>query len=408
MPIFNQDEDIPKVPTLEEKVIERETATVYQPQTKTDDIPPLYITEIQGNPWTTKGFYSQYLGADDYPRRLDVGLSETLQQYMVTRNFVLKATSELSFDLDEDVITTLSGTANVYPGIIVNQWDMFVAQIKDGRLGLFTIVDLPRPLSYLSYTAYEINYQLVEYVTESSESYLNLEEKVVKEQFFDPSNPLCPTANIQTLVDQDTIIKRIIKYVDMYYNYFYDRRNSTFVYRNENNHKTYDNSVVKFMNNMVPYKARNKTRHPRAEMYDIPSNDYVNKAKTVYDILLDNEINLLPIVDREYSESDTDDFYSVFVMHSILMTDIVRAVHPTSMSTLEGAKEPDGFYVFSEGFYDESPSTDFERLVLSAIEGSAVSFSAVDEEVDLHIQNKSMAELYKFIPIYIWLYVRLL
>ncbi|CAH0448073.1 virion structural protein [Vibrio phage vB_VpaM_sm033] len=404
MPLYNDDE-VPEVPQQEEEVIVRDTATVYEGQTKTDDIPPLHITEIQGNPWTVETFYSQYLGADDYPRRFDPSLSRTLQQYLATRNLVLKTTSELSFELDEDVITTLSGTANVYPGIIVNQWDMFVARVKDGRRGLFTVNELPRPLTYLSYTAYEINYQLVEWIKD--DTFEKLEAKVVKTLYFNPDNPLCPTDNLVEITSRETIIQRIIKYVDLYYSYFFDRRNRTFTFDDEGT-KTYDNAVVEFMNNMVPNQARHKTRHPRADKFDVPSIDYHRKSKTIYDILLDNELNLLPIVDKEYCISSSAAFYSVFVMHSILMTDIAGVWHPSGMRNLESGAPVKGTYIFSDGFYKEKPEGTFETLIYKALNGEAIDFQEVDEEVELHFSESSMSDLYRFMPIYIWLYVRLL
>ncbi|QNI21097.1 virion structural protein [Vibrio phage vB_pir03] len=403
MALFGEEESVPETPVIKETVVEHNTATVYEDRYPGKES-GVFITEIEGSPWTTEAWIGQILGEDDYPNRHDLALDPSLQQYARIHNLELRTTTSLSGETDDNVITTISGEATVLPGIVPNQWDMFIATMKDGRKGIFAVVELPRPLTYFAYTAYSIQYELMAYWNQELQD--DIDSKVVKELYFNPDNPYCPTENVQAVVERVDLIKYILKYLNIYYSLFYDRRNETFLYVDDSRAKIYDDAVSKFMNHIVPHQARDKARHPFAQLFSVPSNDYQFKSKTIYDILQDNELNLLPIVDTQYQKSSTAEFYSPFVMHSILMTDIRSVYHPSEMSSLLGKSEPEGTYVFSKDFYDCKPTLEFERLVFSALNREKQIVSELVQKIDTNYEIATMQEKFHNIPIYLWLLIR--
>lgn len=403
MAIFKEDE-IPSKPEVERPEPVTETATVYEDQMVEEANRPLNITELEGTPWPST-WYSQILGKDDYPTRLDFALDPSLQQYCRINNFILKYTDPLALETDDNVISTLSGEANVFPSIVPNQWDMFTARTKEGRIGLFTVTELPRRLTYLSYAAYNVQYDLVGFLDPMSRK--DLERKTVKELYFNPDNPLCPTENLVDIIDRKEVIRRFIKYLDIYYAWFFDRRESTFIL-NKDGVRYYDDALTEFFNSLIPHKARDKTRHPVAQRYSVPSNGYQNKSRTIYDVLHDNEDTMFDYVDQEYIAPDAYDFFSEFVMHSILMTTIHRTYFPSQMQSLAGDHDVVGTYVFSKEFYDREPKEELEQLVYQLLLKEEKAFKQADELIELSFKTNNQEKLFHLIPVYLWIYLRYL
>lgn len=403
MPIFD-DSDVPETPEVKQPEPVTNTATVYEDQTVEESNRPVSITELEGTPWPNT-WYSQILGADDYPTRLDFALDPSLQQYCRINNFVLKYTDPLTLDTDDNVISTLRGEANVYPAFVPNQWDMFTARTKNGRIGVFTVTEMPRPLTYMAYPAHSVQYELTGYLDDITKR--DLDRKTVKELYFNEENPLCPTENITDIVDRAEVIRRFIKYLDIYYAWFFDRRESTFI-NTIDGIRWYDDALTEFFNALIPHKARHKTRHPMAERYSVPSSGYQQKSRTIYDVLHDNEDTMFDYVDSEYIAPDVYDFFSEFVMHSILMTTIQRTVFPSEMKSLAGEHEVKGSYVFSADFYQRDPKTAFESMIYQLLLRETKSFSDVDELIELDFKTRPKEELFHMIPVYLWVYKRYL
>jgi hypothetical protein len=404
MPLFGEEEEneipaTPQAPVEPER--ELDTIATYQGQTPEDQLQT--ITEIEGDPWVLEAWYGQFLGEDDYPTRLDFRLDPTLQGYYRIRNYVIKTITPLSLDTDEDVISTLSGSANVYPGNTPNQWDMFVGRTKEGRRGLFTVVELPRRLSYLSYTAYEINYELVAWMDDKHQR--ELDRKTVKELYFDANNPTCPGKSVATVDEKQSVIEEILRLATIYYDLFFDRKMQTFIQETDLK-RYYDDQCTAFLNGILPEQLRPKL--PRATRYDTPNVNRHTKTKTIFDILRDGQKTFWNIIDPEFAYADTAHFYSDFVMTSIIMSDISAVYHPSTEGTLKSdTLTPDGYYVFSKNFYDESEDcSKFERMVLDQLAGQTPDFDTLKKNIDVELENKDAELWFHLIPVALWLYVR--
>ena len=85
-------------------------------------------------------------------------------------NFEIKLKDQLSFTYDIDqTISSIVGTALVYPGFNPNMGDLFTYRIDevvaDGKVGLFKITNAPNRLSVKMSTFHEINFELIQFAT---------------------------------------------------------------------------------------------------------------------------------------------------------------------------------------------------------------------------------------------------
>lgn len=138
---------------------------------------------IEGQQWFVD-YYKQILNDDDEGNPLSTDTPFALQQYRKIKNTELKLTSPLSGSFDSAPNEwTMTGTANMYPSIVPNKGDVFVADIGDGRSGIF-VVEVVNEKSIYKDTAYEIDFSLMFEYREDGHGE-NLERKVVETLYFE-------------------------------------------------------------------------------------------------------------------------------------------------------------------------------------------------------------------------------
>lgn len=114
-------------------------------------------TQLDGSPWTVD-FYHQVLGKNQSPSAPQPEQPDVYQQYRVIKRFELMVTSPLSNrQIPETGSFEVTGEANIYPGLVPMQYDVFVAGAPDGQLALFVITDVER-LTIFKRSAYTIRY----------------------------------------------------------------------------------------------------------------------------------------------------------------------------------------------------------------------------------------------------------
>lgn len=139
------------------------------------------LTYVEGASWQAN-YYSQILGVDDEVSDLQITQSAPYQQYRLIKNLELKVTSELTESQDAQTRTwDVSGEATIYAGVIPNIGDVFIADIGDGKEGLFTVISSEKK-SRLNDTVYVINYKLRTEM--DSKHRKDLDSKIVVEQVF--------------------------------------------------------------------------------------------------------------------------------------------------------------------------------------------------------------------------------
>lgn len=180
MPIVQEDpaqRPVPKpdIPQIAKDVVKLNVVdTNYVPQQS-------LLTSIEGSPWKVD-FYSQVIADDNGLHGQGVTRDAVYQQYKLTRGLIIRVTSPLTASQDTEQKTMLvEGSATMYPGIVPNEGDMFVADIGDGRAGIFQIKHSERKTIFKD-TCYAIEYVLIDYATE--ERLGDLVSKVVDTMYF--------------------------------------------------------------------------------------------------------------------------------------------------------------------------------------------------------------------------------
>jgi len=130
------------------------------------------LTHVEGSSWSVN-YYSQVLDKDSALAGQNVNRHAIYQQYRLIRGFELKVTSPLTTSQDTGGRSMImTGVANVYPFVIPNEGDMFLADIGDGREGVFKVTITDRK-SIFKETVHTVEYQLIDYSTEDKRADLN-------------------------------------------------------------------------------------------------------------------------------------------------------------------------------------------------------------------------------------------
>jgi len=183
MPILN--------PTAPAPAPEKNLGHAVSPQVKSNVVDSRYqplkslLAFVEGASWAVN-YYSQILGKDDEVSDLQLSQEAPYQQYRLIKHLELKVTDELSQSQDSQTRTwEVSGGATVYAGVIPNVGDVFIADIGDGKEGIFTILTSEKK-SRLNDAVYTITYRMRSEMDGVHRR--DLDEKVVVTQVFVKSN----------------------------------------------------------------------------------------------------------------------------------------------------------------------------------------------------------------------------
>lgn len=380
------------LPTVEEvaPVIpvsdEIDTAAVYA-----DEL-PVTIT-LDGTPWIVPKYYSQYLAKDDFPKVLDIGLDPSLQQYVLIEDMVLMVTDDLSPDRNAETgLTRLEGSANMYPAVVPNVGDMFVARLRDGRTAIFVIKTAP-PINHLDTTAYRVTYELFDY---HKDVYINdLSRKVIATKVMDKDNPgQCkPLDSYQAALSKRQLGGILHQLVSWYYDEFYHKLCRTLLVPNDN--LVYDPAVVKFFTRVVTRDLRGA--HPDITEYQCNGKVYSKAAETILDVLADGNYESLFRVARVAYEANSHEFNSARIFSTVAMSPIQYVMWPSRTPTLQSKGSAEGVsYIMTESFYeaDAVKMTALELLVTDVMAGNGVSLVDLKTEIDFHPKRTPLERFY--------------
>lgn len=187
------------------------------------------LTHVEGSSWTVN-YYSQVLDKDNALSGQDLNRPAALQQYKLIEQLELKVTSPLQYSQNESSKEqTITGSATIYPcGLIPNEKDHFLADIGDGREGLFEITRSQRGSMYND-SVYMVDYELLAESTQDNRL-LDLNTKTVErlkyraDFLLHGQNPLI-TLSESAQVDQLTAYFAELR--DYYFSRFFSREYST-------------------------------------------------------------------------------------------------------------------------------------------------------------------------------------
>lgn len=410
------------------------------------------MTFLEGQSWIVD-YYSQVLGADDATNSLQDNIHEVYQQYRLIRGFELKVTTPLTYGQDaETKESSATGAANVYGIFVPNEGDVFIADVGDGREGVFQITSTVKKTMYRE-SAYEIEYRLTKY--NSKHTAQDLKDKVVETRYFsrdylrDGYNPLLRSEDLD---NRDKLEKHYARLLAMYFHDFYSYEVGTLLVPNQKGY-VYDPFVVQFLLNILSTDENPLLRQVRQLNVSQDQNMY---EFTLWNCLETMDYQMLPMTAQEMVIVPKRVFFSRPAMNSIYYSKVDAVIYPQQHGTTldagmrpytpvvgqplevgrarfeefrrllrqpdltpegvggpyreaEGRNAPqihpvtaDNFYVFTEAFYNFNGEYGglslLENLTLDALRGQALDLKVL-EQVCFGSKYWDNVERFYYIPV---------
>lgn len=293
------------------------------------------ITNISGSSWTVT-YYSQILTRDSQLSGQQPSLTPVAQQYKKINNLELKVSRSLDYSQDDiNKQSNLIGEAVLYPVIIPNDGDMFIAEIGESRFGIFKITRTVK-LSIYNKACYQISYILVNvnYNADNTTSidynaeYLDLEQKTTSETFFKKDNiivgkdPIIIESEFKTIFDLEKNYKLLIDY---YFDTFFSRKLNTLILPKQSNRYVYDLFLMRFINdNFLSEEHYNLFKMTR---YNATLNEELNSV-SILDAISKRDINLYRRCFKQYGLYSSRNLSNVVTKDNVKYSDINCVIHP--------------------------------------------------------------------------------
>ena len=419
MPIINDTDDEIEVKDIDPVALNPEYESVAV-DTARHDINSM-LTHIEGSSWTVD-YYSQMLGKDSEAQPLQLDLDPAYQQYTAVFNMELKVTSPLEFDMADDTGSmSATGSATVYPYLIPNLGDTFIAGTGDGRDGVFTVTNVER-LTILKETAHRIDYSIVTYLNDQYRD--NLKIKTIKETYFKREfllvgqNPFLIGSDVQKI---DTLQEHKRKLLGRYIKTFLSTDYSVLIEPHDTKKGIYDHFLAKAFDSVFSVEDHKLTRELKVMNCDgEPSmSDY-----TVWNCLLDMDTSLMPLVVKRMDVIKTRRFGSRPVISGSQLgfrtTPVYRGIaysgidymyipsdNQDDLEPMPDVGEPPlihpphsgGGYIFSRSFYNDEPGKSrLEIETLRAMNGESLSHETLNELANESINWDQQSQFF-YIPV---------
>lgn len=344
------------------------------------------LTMVEGSSWTVN-YYSQVLTSGSAANNQSFDQDPVHQQYRFLVGMELKVTAPLTQAENQETREfEVNGSATTYPGWIPNVGDMFIADVGDGRSGVFGVTNTERK-SMFKDAVFNIDYTMVSYLTVEREA--DLSSKVVKTEYFNKeflvagANPFLDTQQHKWEKELANEYRRLVL---VYHKSFYSRENKTLTSPCDCVYYDY------FLSNMF---SKVVSRHDLAGLPEPTlkalGGDVNKDVLTLWDLLIRRDKSLMFILATRFRKVKSTQFSMQPFFSSIAMSDIEFTMWPMSelthsekvcnktrqslldemgdindspliiYSTPDTADiydpDHDAFYVFSKAFYEEDPTT---------------------------------------------------
>ena len=284
------------------------------------------LTYIAGSSWIVQ-YYSQIVDSSNDLKGQDPGLSPIHQQYTCIKEFELKVTSALTTthgnDSKDSIIT---GSANIYPFIIPNIGDMFIASTGDGREAIFRLTNTEHK-SMFKQGVYSIDYEFIYFADVRQDMVSDLQNKVVKTVHYVKNflqlgkNPILVEDDYKAVL---TLQEKYKKLVFNYFNWFFSREFSTLLVPGQDV-PTYDPYMTDFVLKTLDTTEADQIRFIRRLNV---SEDDVIKQPTILTSILNRDIDTLSISNRFMSLIGVDSLTRDPTFNGIRWTGIKYIVYP--------------------------------------------------------------------------------
>lgn len=241
---------------------------------------------ISGSSWRVT-YYKQIKTHEEASEAFNINRPAPYQQYKKIENFEIRVTSPLSNSPDNEKSTlSIQGVGLIYPSIIPDHGDTFVADIGDGRMGVFNVFEVTQK-SHLKDTVYEIEYHIVAWL--DHELLKELDEKVVSNAYYERSYSDYG-ANPVLNEEEHGLFNKITKWQSMivrhYFDSFFSAEYRTFLVPLPGM-VVYDPFIVEFIRRIWSSQDIPELRHLKVYNRDNNTNHFM---RTIWDSIIDNDV----------------------------------------------------------------------------------------------------------------------
>lgn len=282
------------------------------------------ITHIQGASWIVS-YYQQVMGKDSEVNSLQVGKEAVYQQYVRINNLELKVSNPLTQTQDESTKSfDVTGESILYPPVIPNTGDIFLADIGDGREGVFSVLRSER-LTIMRESCYRIEYVLISYSVDKYRS--DLEKKTIKDTHFvkeligSGQNPVIVTEDYKRHLSLNETYRSLVNH---YFANFFDKTTSTLLVPDQKC-KTFDSFIVKAIMKFMDGKENPYIRSIKNYSIELPGQEI---PLTIWDALLDFKDDLLPMVAEKLAILDSRCFGVIPQFEGVYYSNVEDVVYP--------------------------------------------------------------------------------
>lgn len=419
------------------------------------------LTSIEGMPWTVT-YFSQVLGSDSSTVGQGVSTPASQQQYRQIKNLEIRVQSALQASQDpatKEISNT--GSSLMFPFVVPNEGDMFLADVGDGREGLFQVTTVNRRSIYRQ-TCHDIEYKMVSFTREGDVRVRDLLEKTIKTFYFVREfitygqNPL--------LFEAEHDHYRYFKFQNRqilsgYLKSFYSQEFDTIIVPGQS-FITYDPYLMRAINSL--FETIDGPQMYRARCLNV-DDDEVCQATSIWDVIRQRDMVMMDAAFKKFGAVDANSFTWEPLFNGICFSGVQKVIYPqdavlsvdykrisrvksatatvlspgpNSMTMqaieddrpqlvdylaketpgfLKKEEEPplikpmavkqamaDGYYVFSKAFYDQDTSpgkmSELELLVWDFLRGNALSLVRLRALTEQARQWTSLNQFY-FIPV---------
>lgn len=348
------------------------------------------LTMVEGSP-RRFDYYRQFLGRDEEPRSFGPNDSPVHGSYTKIEGVIIKQEGDGSYNFNVDT----GGNDKTYNGWVIFdltpiKGDVLIADIGDGRAGLFNITEQPEIRNFTSNKVYYITYQLVTILSE--DVFNKLENRVVETYVYSQDSQLHGGASVVTTGEFE-LGKKLSQWRMTITNHimrnFYWNAERTIAYEDSGGQKVYDQYLVNFLAAMIDKDLR--TTYPVINQF---STEYGGREFgtygdiNVWEVLLRGDFNLLSQCNHQVAMIDVSRVMGTRLYGNIRSSKFrwFIATDPKRYQQVRYPRDPEGHltpnpvqpndlmidYLFTEGFYSGSPGNDLESLVLTGLRDKAL------------------------------------
>lgn len=373
------------------------------------------ITHIEGSSWNVN-YFAQVVGVDEELSPLQLDKDPVYQQYTQIQHLELKVTSTLSADQNQEGKSfNVTGSAYVYPPVIPNTGDTFLADIGDGKEGVFSVT-LSRKMTYMRESVFEIEYTLISY---STEKYRNdLAKKTIKQVRFlkelleHGEDPLVVEEDYYQMLNAGSMQQRLL---GQYFASFYQKDIGSLAVPDQPC-VTHDPFLTKAFSIFMDTDEHPLIRSLKQYSVALPGRE---PPRTFWDALINLSLNDLPLCHEKLALVDSRCFGTIPQYEGIAFSKVEDVVYPVDRDKADLAKKEfnpgnvdardirhqfsttllgslaqlgkpkgegldalypihpvtrDEYYVFSEAFYfhDYENQSQLETITRHAMEGKSI------------------------------------